>query len=369
MERLFVSEGNPAPPPSVYRRATQAILVAETRASTRLRTNCNLHIPRPKFTLTMIALHTIHVIMVYFYVRTIAHPLPRGAINHTFRGLTAFTVFTYILGYVVGCVEAVLIVATLRTLAGIQRVSSNCCTFFLIWILLWAVGITVVLLFGMAGLVFSQVALVPAFRHACRDDWITVLLDGPNYRHRDTPYRATFSLSETSEPLFTFTSQDPDRWRFNLMTLGSASPSVLPALRNITYDDPRLAVSALCYGDNTTAPCATGRYDPIAYLSFDVTVNGIRSRIRSPYREWSLDDVLSVSLRNVGDDGSLSPLRVLQTSPRKPGNCRQLKVCIAHPQSPSSVLGADILVAVGWLLGVQGEAAAKCTKPRRSSSI
>ncbi|EJD46102.1 hypothetical protein AURDEDRAFT_124230 [Auricularia subglabra TFB-10046 SS5] len=302
--------------------------------------------------------------MVYFYVQTSTHPLPRGAINRTYRGLTAFTAFTFIFGYAAGLVDSVLIVNALRRCSWYQRSRRTCCPWSLYWAFFWIIGVIVMLVFGMAGVVISLVIGIPTYRHACEKDWITVLLEGNDYDNRTAPNRATFSLSANKEPLFMFTSQDPDRWQFNLDSLGSAHPSVLPALRNITFDDPKLAVSGLCYGDNSTTPCMTGRYDPVVYLSFDITNSGARSRIRSPYREWSLDDVLSVILQRVEDDGSLSDVRVLQTSPPKPMDCKQLKVCIAHPRAPTNVLGADILAALGWLMGTQGDAAAECTKPR-----
>ncbi|EJD46103.1 hypothetical protein AURDEDRAFT_151652 [Auricularia subglabra TFB-10046 SS5] len=359
MERFEISEDGPAGHQPIYLRATRAAVAAEKRALKRL--GANLHIQHPKCTLFLAIFHAVHAIMVFFYAEATAHPLPRGVVNHTYEGLATFWFFMSGFGFMLGSIEGGMVVDALRRRYNIQR-SDGRRIWFLASLGFWVISVVFATVLGLAGTVITEIAAAHSFRHACERDWTSVLLVGPDHKHRNSPYRATFSLSATKEPLFTFTSQDPDRWHFNLVSLNSTRPAVLPALRNITFDDPKLAVSGLCYGDNATAPCMLGRYDPIVYLSFDVTTNGTRECVRSPYRDWSLDDVLSVILRRVADDGTLSDVRILQTSTYKPGDCKQLKVCVAHPQVPTSVLGADILVAVGWLLGIQGEAAAKCTK-------
>lgn len=302
--------------------------------------------------------------MVYFYAYTISHPLPRGVINHTFLGLMFFTAFTYIVGFVAGILDAIIVYTALVVLFGLER-PRNTLGWGLRWVGCGGVGAAITMFFGLAGLIFAQVASDPAFRHACDNDWVTVLLEGHEFGHQKEPNFARFSLSATGEPLFTFTNQDPERWRFNLASLDSAQPSVLPALRNITYDEARWAVSGRCYGDGTE--CMAGRYDPVAHLSFDVSANGTRARSRSVYREWSLDSIPSLILRRVNEDGGIGA-RVLQTSPPNPHNCRQIKVCVARPEAsvPIDVLPADILVAIGWILDAVGEWARRCTTPENS---
>lgn len=360
MERFMVSEDGPARHQPIFLRAARAAVATEDRALKRLRGN--LHVSHPKATLFLIILHGLHAITIYFYARAIAYPLPRGVINHTYKSLVAFWMFTTGLGFILGSVDGAFVVDALRRRHSRLQPSDDRRHRFLTVVLSASVCMVFAMIFGLAGTVAAEIAAGRSYGHACERDWITVLLEGPDSQHRGAPYRATFSLNAGKAPLFTFTAQDPDRWQFSLASLDAARPEVLPALRNITFDDPKLAVSGLCYGDNATTPCMTGRYDPIAYLSFDITTNSTRARSRSPYREWSLDNALSVLLRRVDDAGRLSAVRVLQTSTSRPGDCKQLKVCVAHPPAPTNVLGADILVAVGWLLGVQGEYAIKCTR-------
>ncbi|EJD46107.1 hypothetical protein AURDEDRAFT_124234 [Auricularia subglabra TFB-10046 SS5] len=346
---------SPVPDPSASTDATP--VRRETRVSKAL---AAIRMP---FWLILIltTLHATHAVMVYFYARTISHPLPRGVINHTHLGLMFFTAFTYIVGFAAGYLDAVIVFTALVTLFGVEWPRSKP-AWVLRWVVCGGIGLAITVVFGMAGLIFAKVASGPAFRHACDGDWVSVLLEGHEFEHPKEPNRATFTLSATNEPLFTFTNQDPERWSFNLLSLDAARPAVLPALRNITFDDSRWAVSGLCYDANTTVPCMAGRYDPVAYLSFDVATNGTRARSRSVYREWSLDDIPSLILRR--EDGT----RVLQTSPPNPGNCRQLKVCVAHQAGAAraDVFPADVLVAVGWILDAVGEWARQCTTPENS---
>lgn len=307
----------------------------------------------------LLACHGVLAVLVLFFAKAEAHPLPRSPVNRNIHTLQAVEAFGFIFGFIVGGIDAA-IVASMTTKCYPSR-SGSCCVKFIFFILAGAVTLAVAFFFMMSPWIFQSVLSRPAFAHACDADWLTVLLTGHKYKHDQDKNTAVFSLSSApSDVLFTFTSQDPDASVFGLVNT-SAGAAVTPALRNITYDFNAHTVSGLCNGDASGAPCLTGTWDQSSFLAFDLAFNGTRTRLRSAYKDWSFEDVPSVILHRVEPSTGALAERVLQTSV---GQCQRLKVCVPRDASAAgTVLGADILVAVGWILNQQAPYAVKCTTP------
>lgn len=307
-------------------------------------------------------LHGVLALCVFFYAKTEAHPLPRGPINRTYHSLTAFAALSYILGVIVGLSDAFLVMALVRPLwPGATRHWSLRVLAYVGWVV---VGLCITFFFAISPLIFSVIETGPAYAHACDGDWMTVLLTGHDYQHTQGANSAAFALSAAPDDvLFTFTSQDPDASVFSLVS-ANATAGVLPALRSVTYNFDAHTVAGLCYGDNSATPCMTGTFDQSSYLTFDLSVNGTRAVSRSVYREWSLEDVPSVIMRRVDPGTGALAERLLQTSV---GQCARLKVCVPAPPGDARVLGADVLVPVGWILNQFAPYAVKCTTPKSSN--
>lgn len=313
----------------------------------------------------LFVLHGILVVFVYFYVQTEANPLPRGVINRTKHGLQAFSAFAYIFGGVLGLCDSALFASTVRQTCFPKRRSG--CVQCLAYIPLVLMSISIALFFILSPMIFSDIATGPAFAHACDNDWMTVLLTGHSYDHTSDPSTADFSLSSSpTDILFTFASQDLNGFTFNL-TSTNPFASTTPSLRSVQYDFTSHNVSGLCLGNSDSGPCMTGSFDDTSYLTFDVSLNGTRSLVRSLYKEWSLEDVPSVMLYRVDQMTNTLTERVLQTSIA--GTCQTLKVCVTRPTNfaMTTTLDFDVVVAVGWVLYRQAAYAVDCSTPSKSS--
>ena len=197
------------------------------------------------------------------------------------------------------------------------------------------------------------------YTHACDSDWLQVLLTGHTYEHATQRNVATFSLVETGETLWTWTSNDPFENDFNLIGFNSTNPSLLPSLGNITIDHSTNELArAWCY--NTASQCATGYIWPFDGPFFEIQFNGTLTRMRNRYRDWSFMDVPGVILHRVDEKGQLGE-RLIQT---QAGSCERMKVCVSHAmRRRDGVVDPDVLVAAYWLLHKQAIRATKCSKP------
>jgi len=211
------------------------------------------------------------------------------------------------------------------------------------------------LVLGTWGIVFSIPFIIgkavseQSYAHACDSDWLQVVLTGHTYEHAAQQNVATFSVVETGETLWTWTSNDPLEDDFNLAGFNSTTPSLLPTLSNITIDNRTNEISrAWCR--NSTKQCATGYVWPFDGLSFEVQFNGTITRMRNRYDYWSFDNLPSVIMHRVDENGQLGE-RLLQTSVESPKTCGQLKVCVSHAmRRREGLVDPDVLVAIGWLL-------------------
>ncbi|KZV79896.1 hypothetical protein EXIGLDRAFT_781699 [Exidia glandulosa HHB12029] len=361
MDQLEMSEENPAPPKPVPTRVRYALATRRESAARRARPWMCLII----FLVVLLGCHAILAVVVLYYSQAEAYPLPRGIVNRTYHGLTAFAAFAYILGAFVGLSNACLCINGFRPLYPAAR--RSCCFKTLFWMPLFLGGTCIGLFFVLSPLIFSSIRQDSAYAHTCDNDWITVLFTGHRYNALDKPNTADFALSAAEKDvLFTFTSQDPDADKFGLVSASlEGSSTVHPELRNITYDFNARTFSGMCFGNNSTTPCAAGTYDDRSFLTFDVSVNGTRTVSRSMYQEWSLEDVLSIILYRVNATTGALAERMLQTSV---GHCPNLKVCIPRDVArPDGVIPADILVPLGWMLNKQALWAVDCTTPHSNN--
>ncbi|KZV98085.1 hypothetical protein EXIGLDRAFT_832361 [Exidia glandulosa HHB12029] len=345
---LGESEENPAPPREPPTRAVQQIAVRGTaRVKSTLPYWCGLLI----FIAVWLFVHGILFMFVYFYARAEAYPLPRGIINHTYRGLTAFSVIGAIIGGLLGFFNAILLMACLSPLSPSYK--RGCCIKGAAYVIRAIVFLSVLLFFCMSGFISSSVWKAHTYAHACEDDWMMVVLTGHDYSRPGRPNTATFFLSSApSEALFIFTSQDPDPNTFGLVDLESTA-AVRPALQNITYDYTARTFLALCHGKDGSSTCASGTFDDRSFLTFDISYNGTRSVSRSVYRDWTLEDTLSIILYRVDTSTNTLVDRMLQTS--VDNLAVEVKVCVPHQTDASAdILNADILVPFGWMIYQHG---------------
>jgi len=199
-----------------------------------------------------------------------------------------------------------------------------------------------------------------SFAHACDSDWLQISLTGHTYANASGRNIAEFSLVETGELLWTWTSNDPFQNDFNLVAFNSTNPSLLPSLGNITINHATNELTrAWCY--NKTTSCATGYVWPFDGLSFEVHYNGTLSRMKNRYRNWSFDNAPSVLMHRVDEDGRLAE-RLMHTSIAR---CQRMKLCVSHAMKrQDGIVSADTLVAAYWLLHKQAIYATKCTRSR-----
>ena len=204
------------------------------------------------------------------------------------------------------------------------------------------------------------------YAHACDSDWLEVLLNAHTRSNPTGRNVATFLLVETREVLWTWTSNNPFENDFNLVGLNSTNPSLLPSLSNVTINHATNELErAWCYG--TTEQCATGYVWPFDGLSFEVQFNGTLTRMRNRYHDWSFDNVPSVIMHRVDENGQLAE-RLMQTSVGNPKPCNQLKVCVSHAmRRRDGVVDPDVLVGAYWLLHKQAIYARKCTGKKKGS--
>ncbi|KZV93226.1 hypothetical protein EXIGLDRAFT_749255 [Exidia glandulosa HHB12029] len=358
MDGLELSEENPAPRKPAITRVRFAMKTRREAVAGRLQVSKCFGV----FLVFLVVCHGFLAGVVFFYSQVQAYPLPHGAINRTKRGLAVFTVFAYLLGAFVGLSDSSLFWKAAKPHFPSAR--SNCCVKALFCLSFAAVWAGIGLFFAMSPLIFSIVQQNIAYEHACKDDWITVLFTGHRYDAANKPNTADFALSTApSAVLFTFTSQNPDADKFGLVRAsldlggGSSTSTPHPELRNITYNFDARTFSGLCFGDDSTTPCATGTYDDCSLLTFNVSVNGTQTVLRSLYDDWTFGEVI---LYRVDASGALVE-RMIQTAG---DNCPTLKVCIPYDVARSdSVIAADVLVALGMMLYQQGMSAVACTTP------
>jgi len=203
------------------------------------------------------------------------------------------------------------------------------------------------------------------YAHACSSDWLEIVLTPHTWKTAANRNVATFSLAETHELLWTWTSNDPFQNDFNLVGLNSTSPSLLPSLSNVTINhDTNEIERAWCY--NSTNKCATGYVWPFDDLFFEVQFNGTLTRMRNRYHDWTFDGIPSVIMHRVDENGQLAE-RLLQTSVKNPDVCKQIKVCVAHAmRRREGFVDPDVLVAAYWLLHKQASYARRCTAPSQN---
>ncbi|KZV97083.1 hypothetical protein EXIGLDRAFT_833082 [Exidia glandulosa HHB12029] len=356
MDSIELSEENPAPPKPAPVRARYAIQTRREAVAHRVRRYRCLGLFLP----ILILCHGVLAVLVYYYSQAEAYPLPRGVINRNRHGLQAFAAFAYMLGIFVGISDGFLLLKYSPWGAGYG------CVVTALFYLLFPAAITgLAFFFILSPLIFTRIRQSIAYKHACADDWVTVLLTGHQYNALDMPNSADFALS-TAPPdvLFTFRSQNPDADVFGLVSasvdLGVPTPMIRPELRNITYDFNARTFSAFCL-DDSTLPCATGTYDDRSFLTFDVSVNGTRTLSRSLYKEWSKGNVVSIILYHVDAGSGALTERILQTSG---GNCPNLKVCLPRDVARlDGVIAAETLVPLGWMLHQQSIWTEGCTRP------
>jgi len=205
------------------------------------------------------------------------------------------------------------------------------------------------------------------YAHACDSDWLEIVLTAHTWKTAAGRNIASFSLAETHELLWTWTSNDPFQNDFNLVGLNSTSPSLLPSLSNVTINhDTNEIERAWCY--NSTNKCATGYVWPFDGLFFEVQFNGTLTRMRNRYRDWTFDSIPSVIMHRVDENGQLGE-RLMQTSVKNSKACKQIKVCVSHAmRRQDGIVDPDVLVAAYWLLHKQAVYARRCTKPGRKKS-
>ncbi|KAH7107334.1 hypothetical protein BKA62DRAFT_129824 [Auriculariales sp. MPI-PUGE-AT-0066] len=347
------SEENPAPPRSPPPPQAEPRPVPRQAPTRRSRTL------GWKYIFTIIAFHGIYAGFLYGYIRAEVYPLPRTAANRTNRGFSAFTAFMYIFGPVVAIFDTLVFGIVLTSVIRINKWGSwgKCCGFTLIGPLLFS--FCAVLLF--LGWIIARIKQGPAYAHACKNDWVEVLLTGHRYDAPAGRNSATFTLVNTGETLWTFTSSDPHERDFNVFALNSTAPSILPALGNITINEETNQLFGRCYG--STDVCSEGSVLPYGGLQFEVSYNGTISRSKNQYNDWSFQNVPSVIMHREDGDEKLGD-RLLQTSIDDPSNCAQLKLCISHAaQRPDNLLSAEALVQTAWFLQKLALRATRCTKP------
>ena len=206
--------------------------------------------------------------------------------------------------------------------------------------------------------IFGPRASQTAYEHACDSDWIQITLTGHTTAGVAERNIASFSLVSTGELLWTWTSNDPFENDFNLVGLNSTSPTLLPALGNVTIDHATNELTrAWCYND--TSQCATGYVWPFEGLFIEVQCNGTLTRMKNRYRDWSFMNVPGVIMHRVDDNGRQRE-RVMQTYS---SGCREMKICVSSAmQRQTSIVDPDVLVAAYWLLHKQAAYSAWCTR-------
>ena len=197
--------------------------------------------------------------------------------------------------------------------------------------------------------VLGNIASRSTYAHACDSDWLQIVLTGQTYGHEKKLNTAQFSLVETGELLWTWTSNDPVENDFNLASLDSTSTSLLPSLGNVTINGTTNELTrAWCY--NTTNQCATGYVWPFDGLFFEVQFNGMVTRMRNKYHGWSFENIPGVIMHRVDEKGALAE-RLLHTLS---GSCKDLKLCISDAmRRRDRIFDPDVLVVAYWLLQKQ----------------
>ncbi|KZV97089.1 hypothetical protein EXIGLDRAFT_833086 [Exidia glandulosa HHB12029] len=365
MQPLNLSEENPAPgqPPTTTAATTPGqsdIQPTQTRGA------------RPPFSLIgdakqhlgVIVLLPLHVgvfLVVLHYAAVEESPLPRSSINRTNLGRTIFEYFTRVFTVVVGILDASLIVFASKP----QWVGPTRRDLYWPWfrkhLLLGILSGIIILFFSMIPYLVKHTVQEIGYDGACEDDWLTVTLTGHSAHHKEDPNTASFALSSARNfVLFTFTSQDPEANTFGLVGTANAPTLSRPRLQNVTYDFGSRTVSGRCVDTDTTAPCVTGTFDDRdrTFLTFNLTSNGTQTISRSPYKDWSLEDTVSVILYRVNAATGTLGERLLQTSV---GQCRKVKVCVPLSPVASGIVDADILVPLGWLLYQHAIFSVKCS--------
>ena len=207
------------------------------------------------------------------------------------------------------------------------------------------------------GLISAKAVRLNLYPHVCQNDWLQITLQGQDQAH--TGNIATFSLVETGETLFTFTSNgpDPDQYEFKLVGLHSAAPSVLPSLGVVTSRN--FNITGTCY--NSTDTCATGYVWPFNGLDFVTSSNETTLVARSLYKNWAVGGVPSVIMYRRGPDGNRGE-RILQTTYVNPRDCAEQKVCVAQAARMSDgSVSPETLVQAGWILNQLALNAIPCT--------
>jgi len=237
------------------------------------------------------------------------------------------------------------------------------------------VGGAILLLFGIVLLSISSGHQVSgaywsarSYEHYCDNNWLQVEFVS-HLNHNPTSRNvATFSLVETGETLFKFTSSDPASDKFTLAGLNSSRPSVLPALRSVRFDESEGTFSGECFKPLESSCGLSGSIKSTNGLSFETTMSGpkpVTISLRNLYSDWSFEKLSQVILyfknQSTGGLEDLEP--VLTTSVAMPHRCDRQKICISRAVT-SDVLGLEIIVPTGWLLQKFSEYALWCSFPR-----
>ncbi|KAH8106304.1 hypothetical protein BXZ70DRAFT_431326 [Cristinia sonorae] len=337
-------------------------------------------------------------------VQASVDPVPRTAVNRTKPSFTAFQAMMFIFGFLWAGVNIVVAWNYARWVSrgafwngtewGTPTGPRKAFKWLFNLFIAFPFFLLLIILPPFGGWILVPIAQNWAWNHRCDTYPMYALLDARSFKDpADTPDVVRFYQTSTNQLLFTYDvndGTDTNLFMFSLRQFDTPQSLIpvnqYPTLQHIQYDflDTTLSgdctVSTFAGSFNTTnSPCMTGTYNPNEWLSFNITssvpLNGTdpstpvpssNTLLRTVDKEWSLSDLIAPALilRTVDPlTDQLTDQTVLRTAVTKRGDCSLLKVCLAGMTHSGSLVGAEVLAPLGFIMFREVDHARVCTLP------